>query len=101
MKLIASVWLSGNKFVKTEIEQCIDPCRLAKKLYSDLSKDEKPFKQKGGFDANKKVDTNANTQDAKIKWESNVKTPSFVQKSMFMEIENKSNKVDEKVTFID
>ena len=77
MKLIASVWLSGNKFVKT-----------------DLSKDEKPFKQKGGFDANKKVDTNANTQDAKIKWESNVKTPSFVQKSMFMEIVNNGNKVD-------
>ena len=58
MKIVASVWLSNNKFAKTEIEQCIDPCRLAKKHYSELSKDTKPFKQKVGFDANNKVNTN-------------------------------------------
>ena len=93
--------MSNHKFAKTEIEQCIDPCRLAKKLNSDLSSNKKLFKEKVGFDNEKKVDPTSNLQDAKIKWESNIKFPSFVQKSLFMEIENKNNKVDKKVTFID
>ena len=54
-----------------------------------------------GFDASMKVDTNANAQDAKVKWSSKLKTPSFVQKYLFMELHNKSNKVAQKVTFLD